>query len=170
MKKIATLARVPLALKAVTAADLMTPEPVTIPDDATLKEAILLLVDRRISAAPVVDGTGRAIGVISRSDIVERDRETVEHAHQAPEYYTRGDLTRAAGEELPRGFEVEQVDRTRVRELMTPAVFAVRPEAPAAEVIRQLVTLDVHRLFVVDGAGILVGVITTMDIVRNLLP
>jgi CBS domain-containing protein len=148
----------------------MTSEPVTIPADAPLTEAIQLLVDRHISAAPVVDRGGRAIGVVSRTDIVEHDRETVNFAREVPEYFNRRDLTLAAGEELPAGFQVEAVDRTRVREVMTPAVFAVRPEAPVEEVVRQIVTLNVHRLFVVDSSGVLVGVITTMDIIRNLQP
>jgi CBS domain-containing protein len=159
-----------LALNAATAEDLMTSEPVTIPADATLKEAILLLADRRISAAPVVDRKGRAIGVISQTDILEHDREAVTFARPAPEYYSRRELAHAAGEDVPGGFQVEQVDRTRVREVMTPAVFSVPRSASAAEVIRQLVTLDVHRLFVVDEGGVLAGVITTMDIVRDLLP
>jgi CBS domain-containing protein len=157
-------------LEADTAAELMTTEPVTISQNATLREAIELLIDRHVSAVPVVDTAGRAVGVISRSDIVEHDRETVSHARQAPEYFTRRDLTRAAGEELSSGFQVEQVDRTRVREVMTPALFSVRPGDSAEEVIGQLKTLGVHRLFVLDDAGVLVGVISTSDVVRNLKP
>ncbi len=170
MKKVERRPALPLVLRAVTAAELMTPEPVTIPADATLQEAIVLLIDRHISAAPVVDRAGRAVGVVSRSDIVEHDRERVSYARPAPEFYTRGEFERAAGEALPPGFQVERADRTRVREVMTPVVFAVRPEAPAEEVMRQLVTLDVHRLFVVDAQGLPAGVITTMDVVRGLLP
>jgi CBS-domain-containing membrane protein len=162
--------RSPLVLEAATAADLMTPEPVTIAANATLKEAILLLADRRISAAPVVDDAGRAIGVVSLRDIVEHDRETVRHAPQAPEYFTRRDLARAAGEELPGGYQVESVDRTRACDLMTPVVFSVRPEASAEQVVQRLVNMKIHRLFVVDGDGVLVGLISTTDVVRNLLP
>jgi CBS domain-containing protein len=148
----------------------MTPEPVSIRADATLREAIALLVDRRISATPVVDNRGVAIGVISRTDLVEYDRENVARAQPTPEYYTRRELNQAAGETLPRGFQVEQVDRTRVREIMTPVIHAVRPETSAAEVVRRIVALDVHRLFVTEETGQLLGVITTMDIICNLLP
>ncbi len=59
-------------------------------------------------------------------------------------------------------------DRCRVREVMTPAVFAVQAEASAASVVEQLVGLNVHRVFVVDNAGILVGVITPLDVLRHL--
>jgi CBS domain-containing protein len=157
-------------LHADTAAELMTTEPVTIPVDAMLSEATQLLIDRHISAVPVVDGDGRAIGVLSRSDIVQRDRETVHMAKQVPEYFTHSDLNRAVKEETPAGFQVEQVDRTRVSEVMTPTVFAVQPDTPAADVIHQFVTLEVHRLFVIDKDGVLVGVVSTTDIIRNLHP
>jgi CBS-domain-containing membrane protein len=120
----------PLMLGAVTAADLMTANPVSIRQQANVREAIKLLIDRRVSAAPVVDEAGRPVGVLSQTDILVHDRERVEHVTPAPEFFHRADLRTPAGEELPRGFQVEKVDRTRVDELMTPVVFSVGPHAP----------------------------------------
>jgi predicted transcriptional regulator len=57
-----------------------------------------------------------------------------------------------------------------VQELMTPAVFAVSEETPVHRVVSDMVGLRVHRLFVVDDAGTLVGIITTMDVLKHLLP
>src|SRR5438132_13949757 len=54
-----------LRLHAATAADLMMPDPVSIRADASLKEAIALLIDRGFSGAPVIDEAGRPIGVLS---------------------------------------------------------------------------------------------------------
>src|SRR5262249_2802727 len=67
-----------LALRAETAADLMTPDPVSIGADATIKEAVAFLTDKGFSAAPVIDRAGRPVGVLSRSDVLVHDRETVE--------------------------------------------------------------------------------------------
>jgi len=148
----------------------MTPNPVSIDEKATLHEALVLLVDRSIHAAPVIDEAGRPIGVVSTSDIVVHDRESVTHLPRLPEFYTHTDLALASGEELPRGFQVEKVDRTRVSDIMTPTVFAVSPETPATIVVNEMLTRRVHRLFVVDGTGILVGVITSFDVLRHLEP
>ena len=52
---------------------------------------------------------------------------------------------------------------------MTPVVFSVRPETPARQVIEEMLHLRVHRLFVIDADGVLVGVIATSDILRHLL-
>jgi CBS domain-containing protein len=159
-----------LALQAETAADLMTNNPVSVDERATVREALALLIDRGYSAAPVIDRAGRPVGVLSRTDILVHDREEVEHLREAPEYYSRSELKDRTGEPLGRGFQVEKVDRTRVRDLMTPAVFCVSPETPASKVVADLLSLNVHRLFVVDSQGVLVGVISAHDVLRHLRP
>ncbi len=82
----------------------------------------------------------------------------------------RAPVETKAGERLRFGFHVENVDRTLVRDLMTPAVFAVAPDTPVAEVIAEMLRLRVHHVFVVDAAGTLVGVISSLDFLRNLGP
>lgn len=157
-----------LTLLARTASDLMTPNPVSISEDATLREALNLLIDRGFKAAPVIDAAGRPVGVLSSTDLLIHDREEVDHLTVAPEYYDRTEMATENGEPLGRGYRVERVDRTRVRDVMTPAVFSVGPNTPAEHVIREMVRLNVHRVFVVDDANVLIGVITALDVLRRL--
>jgi CBS-domain-containing membrane protein len=157
-----------LVLAADTARDLMAPNPVSISEKATVKEATVLLTEKGFSAAPVIDDAGRPVGVVSQTDIVIHARQKVEYLTPAPEYYERSDLATAANEPLRRGFQVENVDRTSVRDIMTPAVFSVTPETPASKVVEQVLALKVHRLFVVDRAGVLIGVISALDVLRHL--
>jgi len=156
-------------LRTLTAADLMSPDPVSIAADATIREAVAFLTDKGFSGAPVIDSAGWPIGVVSRADIIVHDREKVEYVPAVPDYYHDTDSpTTRAGEVLGEGFQVEKVDRTRVRDIMTPAVFSVTPETPAEEVMEQMAGLKVHRLFVIGDEGVLVGVISALDIVRHL--
>jgi CBS-domain-containing membrane protein len=53
---------------------------------------------------------------------------------------------------------------------MTPAVFAIGPTTSAAKVVSDMIGLHVHRLFVVDEDGVLIGVISTMDVLKRLRP
>jgi CBS domain-containing protein len=163
----ATKAR-PLTLKARTAADLMTTRVVSVEETAPLREAVATLVDRGISGAPVINEAGRAVGVVSLSDVVVHDRNTVTYARPTAEFFTRSDLRAELGEDVG-GFQVEAVDRTLVRDVMTPTVCSVRPETPARDVIEEMVLLHVHRLFVTDRDGVLVGVISMTDVLRRLL-
>jgi CBS domain-containing protein len=55
-----------------------------------------------------------------------------------------------------------------VRKIMTPTVISVATHDPAWEAIAKMTAFKVHRLFVVNGTGTLIGVITSFDVVRKL--
>jgi CBS domain-containing protein len=131
----------PMKLIAETAADLMTPNPISIRDIASVHEAITCLTDKAVTAVPVIDEAGRAVGVISRSDLLIHERERS---------------------------EIHEVDPTRVIDIMTPAVFCIRPEADVRVVVEQMLGYKVHRLFVVNEGGTLIGTISAHDILSNL--
>jgi CBS domain-containing protein len=157
-----------LTLWAETAADLMMTNPMSIRANATVREAVEMLTDHGFSAAPVIDEAGRALGVVSRADILVHDREKGTK-EGATAYYEPADL-KTGGERLGPGFHVQAMDAALVRDIMTPAVFSVGPATPAAKVVEQMVALKVHRLYVVEEDGTLVGVISALDVLRHLRP
>jgi CBS-domain-containing membrane protein len=130
-----------LTLAARTAAELMSADLHTLPATVTPAEATAFLTAKGIGAALIVDEAGRPAGVLSKSDLLIHNCEAVHGGTAAP---------------------------TAVRDLMTPVVFSVRPDAPARQVVEELLSFQVHRLFVVDDEGRPVGVITPTDIIRKL--
>jgi CBS domain-containing protein len=154
----------PLELRARTAADLMVPNPVSLRADATATEALRLFTHKGITAAPVIDEAGHPIGVLSRSDLLIHHRETTAPPPAHAPYFQDAHLE-APVCTVP---DATSDRRVTVADLMTPAVFAVAPEASARRVVAEMLALRVHRLFVVDGDGLLVGVISAMDVLRNL--
>jgi predicted transcriptional regulator len=50
--------------------DLMSPNPVSVRHGVTVREAATFLADTGIGAAPVVNDAGRAVGVLSRTDVL----------------------------------------------------------------------------------------------------
>ncbi|HLN28707.1 MAG TPA: CBS domain-containing protein [Gemmataceae bacterium] len=125
-----------LTLEAKTAEELMTPNPISISENAAILDAASILSNREFSALVVINDAGRPVGVVSRTDIVRR--------------------------------EAKPSSTTNVHDIMTPTVVSVRPEDPAWEVVAKMAAMKLHRLFVVDRTGVLVGVISTFDIVRKL--
>jgi CBS domain-containing protein len=146
------------------AKDLMSPNPMSVRRDATIREALELFTDRGFGAAPVIDEAGRPIGVVSRTDVLIHSRESVRHA------CTRDDTDWDMFPEPSwhEGYSIEVTDSTTVGEIMTPAVFTVSLETPAREVVRRMLELKVHHLFVVDADLALVGVISPLDVLRHL--
>lgn len=130
---------VPVDLSTSTAADLMRPNPVSVSETDTAEEAVAFLAERGFGAAPVIDEAGHPVGVLSGTDL----------------------LIHALG-------QGGAVGGARVRDLMTPTVLCVPPETPAREAAAQLARLKVHQLYVVDNTGVLVGVLSTLDLLRHL--
>ena len=121
-------------------ADIMRTEVKTVDIDATVGDAIATLADVHVSALPVTDTRGLVVGVLSTTDILNALSETTE-----PEAR-------------------EQMFDEPVRDLMTPRSRVIAPDADVLEAARQMLSLEVHRLFVEDR-GRLVGVISQTDIV-----
>ncbi|MFL5341301.1 MAG: HPP family protein [Gemmataceae bacterium] len=157
--------RARLTLRADTAGDLMSPNPISVRHEAGVREAIALLTDRDINAAPVIDDNGRPVGVISVTDILIHDREYAAFL-KTSDGTAAGDLRRL--ERMPADMGVEVVDPTKVEDIMTPTVFTVKPETPATVVVQEMLSQRVHHLFVADSEGTLVGVISAGDILRHL--
>jgi CBS domain-containing protein len=131
----------PMILRAQTAADLMTPGPVSLSATATVAQAAAFLTERGFGAAVVIDEAGHPIGVVTKTDLLV-------HARQH-----RGTV---------------EPDNTPVTEIMTPAVISVAPGTSVRSVVEKILNLHVHHLFVVDETGVIVGVISPIDILRKL--
>lgn len=58
-------------MKTVTVSDYMTRQLVTFKPETTLYEAMNVMLDKRISGAPVVDDAGAILGVISEIDFLD---------------------------------------------------------------------------------------------------
>jgi CBS domain-containing protein len=119
-------------------AELMRTNLKTVAAEATVADAVCLLADARVSALPVLDRFGRAVGVLTTRDVLEAERDTGDRNHLLQD--------------------------TLVLEIMTPWAATIGPDLDVQDAARQMLYLDVQRLFVEDE-GALVGVISQTDIV-----
>jgi CBS domain-containing protein len=125
-----------------TVAELMIRDLTVVNEDITIQEAVVHLADAKVHGVPVVNRRGRLVGVLSSSDIVQTTAE------------------RTSGGDVDELF-----DDTLVRDIMTTPPQTVAPTKDVRAAAQQMLHLDVHRLFVVEGET-LVGVIAQSDIVR----
>jgi CBS domain-containing protein len=122
-------------------AELMSTDLKTISADATIADAVVALAEAGISSLPVLDRFGRAVGVLS----------------------TRGILRAESACESPRQRD-QLFDRTLVLEVMAPWPVTVDPDTDVSEAAREMLYLNVQRLFV-EYEGALVGVVSQTDLV-----
>jgi CBS domain-containing membrane protein len=130
----------------------------TVSPNATAAEAARLMQTSRHGTLPVVDQTGKLLGVITRAALVRRC---------LPEYLEQvGDLYRS-GEFRPFVDKVHEVGLLSVRDLMEEKPLVVQEDTPLAEVAAQMVTHGAGQVPVVRE-GRLAGIIGLQDIVDEI--
>jgi CBS domain-containing protein len=122
--------------------DVMTPNPVSISETASLAEATTLLESRKISGLPVVDPNGALVGVLSQTDLIR--------AQANPQLQANW-----------RGLAV--------REIMTTPALTIPAAAGLDEAARLMGERRVHRLVVTDNGATPIGIISASDLVRSWL-
>jgi predicted transcriptional regulator len=152
------------------AEDVMTAPVVTLNEDVLLRDAARILSDEHIGGAPVVDHRGEPLGVVSLFDIVS-DLAGLERTPGEPGgFYRQGRVRFSEPEELEDDVAEDEAPagETTVADIMAPGLIGVPATATIGEVARMLRDKQIHRVFVLDVAGRLLGVISTMDILRVL--
>ncbi len=122
--------------------DFMTDEPVTLHDDDRLREAVELVMVRRIRHIPILDAQNRLVGIVTDRDI----KRTL----PSP-------LSSAAREEYEALLETTAIGR-----VMSPNPITIDADADVADAVQLLVDSRIGGLPVVEGGG-LVGVFTERD-------
>ncbi|MFJ8632403.1 CBS domain-containing protein [Streptomyces sp. NPDC093568] len=134
-----------------TVSDVMTHTVVAVGSHASFKEIVELLDQWKVSALPVLAGEGRVVGVVSEADLLPK-------------------------EELRDGIETEAGLGERLKasavtagELMSTPAVTVHADASLAEAARIMARRHVKRLPVVDGVGMLQGIVSRSDLLKVFL-
>ncbi|WP_155056026.1 CBS domain-containing protein [Streptomyces blattellae] len=134
-----------------TVSDVMTHTVVAVGSEAPFKEIVELLDQWKVSALPVLAGEGRVVGVVSEADLLPK-------------------------EELRDGDEAGSDVEVRLKaaaltagELMSTPAVTVHADASLAEAARIMARRHVKRLPVVDGVGLLQGVVSRSDLLKVFL-
>lgn len=151
-----------------TARDVMQADVHVIDPDAKLEELEEAFFRHGVTGFPVVEA-GRLVGVVSRSDVVQRLAVERSRAGELSDYYRDPAVSGPAAdhesfEDVAKRVGV-RLSGLSVRDVMEPTPQTVGPDEPLREVARRLAAHGFHRVPVVDGER-LVGIVTSLDIVR----
>jgi len=145
------------------AKDIMTREIVTVTPETEIVEAAGILLKNRVNGLPVVDDTGKLVGILCQSDlIVQQKRIPVPSLFTLLESYVPLSSVKRIDK------EVAKIAAITVKQAMTADPVTVSPETEMEDIAALMVDRKYHTLPVVDG-GRLVGIIGKEDVLKTLL-
>jgi CBS domain-containing protein len=139
------------------ARDLMTTSVVTLSPDTPVREVARVLAGRGISGAPVVDATGRLLGIVTEGDLIRRLAAPADR----PRRWILDLLLPAAGQAA----RFARAHGRRACDVMTTDLATVDEDAPVERVANLLEQRRVRRVPVVRD-GRLVGIVSRADLLR----
>ncbi len=149
-----------------TARDMMQTGMVTVPMDATATEIERTLVENKISGVPVHDNADKIVGIISWRDVMEYFAENHSDDPRNPHAFYR--FVDVETQEL--GYEIEiPLDETVVaRDVMSTDLLTAPATSNLQEVAKLMTERGVHRVLITDPFGDIIGILSTLDILRSL--
>jgi CBS domain-containing protein len=158
-------------MRRITVRDVMNPDVITVRDDMTVQEVAAFLVENQISGAPVEDGEGRLVGVVSYMDIARAASELTrleappaepdvrEPRPRLAEFFARGWDDPLEMETLPASADGASLT---VGEIMTPQIYSLPADASVGTAARMMLDAHIHRVLVTERHKV-VGIVTTSD-------
>lgn len=141
------------------AKEIMTTDVACARADQSIHDVARVLLERSVSALPVVDDDGRLIGVISEGDLLRR----VETGTERKQSWWLDMLV--STEEKSRDYLKSHA--VHVRDVMTKDVITIDEETPVSEIAGIIEENRIKRVPVLRGER-LVGVVSRADIIRML--
>lgn len=145
------------------ALDIMNPHPITVGPEATVREMAGIMVENRIRCLPVVDESGRLLGVVDEEDLVHQDARVhfPTFIHFLESYIFLPSSLKRFEKEL------RQAVGSRASDVMDENYYTVDPLAGVEEIATLMLDRDLEYVLVVEE-GKLAGVITRADILRTM--
>lgn len=159
-----------------TARDVMTSPVTTVTPSTPLAELARLLTEDQISGVPVVDVEARLVGIVSKTDLLERLIDEATEYTSNPSFQklfnlgedddtgTAGTTSDESLDWMPEMAEASDSDSLgTVEDIMEPEVVTVRPNAHVSELASLMSRNRIHRVVVAEGTRVL-GIVTSLDL------
>lgn len=143
--------------------DIMTKEIITVSPQTEITSAAKILLEKRINGLPVIDDSGKLVGILCQSDLVAQQKSI-----PIPSVYTLLDSFIPLTSLKRIDKEVKKIAALKVEQAMTPHPVTVGPETDIEDVARLMVDKKYHTLPVVEGDEI-VGIVGKEDVLKTLL-
>ena len=142
------------------AADVMTPNVLTVGPESSVAQAIRLMLDNSVSGVPVLAADRKLVGILTEGDLLRRS-ETGTERHRPRWLEILMGPGRAAGEYV-------RTHGRKVADIMSTDVVSVAGDTPLDEVVGLMERRRIKRVPVVEGEA-LVGIVSRADLLRSLL-
>ncbi|MCX5716852.1 MAG: CBS domain-containing protein [Nitrospirae bacterium] len=145
-----------------TAKDIMTKNVTTVRAATTIEELARILMEHKISGAPVVDDNENLIGIVTENDLISRDKRL--HIPTVMRLFDSFIMLESPGR-IEK--ELKKMTAIAVNDIYTKEVITVAEDTSVQDIATIISEKKVHLIPVVEGKKIL-GIIGKIDLIKGI--
>ena len=142
------------------ARDVMTKQVVTVSPDTEVSDIVRLLLEKHVSALPVVDSEGNVLGLVSEGDLIRRSEAGTERHRSWWLNFMVGPSDLAK--------EYTKTHGVHARDIMTRPAVTAAADTPLGDIAELLERRRIKRVVIIEDDK-LVGIVSRADLLRAMV-
>ncbi|MCT4507628.1 MAG: CBS domain-containing protein [Tepidibacter sp.] len=143
------------------AKDIMTSDVVVVNQEDTIKEIAEIFLKNRIGGVPVVDKERKIVGIISETDIIQKEKNV-----NVPSFINilQGYIFFDSFKEVEE--DIRKIAAYKASDIMSKGVMTVKEDDSVEYVANEMIKKSINRVPVVDDNNYIKGIICRYDIIK----
>ena len=143
------------------AKDIMTSDVVVVKQDATIKDIAEIFLKNRIGGVPVVDDENKIVGIISETDIIQKEKNV-----NVPSFINilQGYIFFDSFKEVED--DIRKIAAYKASDIMSKDVMTVKEDDSVEYVANEMIKKSINRVPVVDDNKYIKGIICRYDLIK----
>jgi CBS domain-containing protein len=144
------------------AKDIMTRDVITVTLSTTIEELARILMQNKVSGAPVVNNEGELTGIVTENDLISQNKRL-----HIPTIVRLFDAFIMLGSTSKIEKEIKKMAAVTVDDICTKEVITVAEDTPVEDIATVMSEKKVHLIPVVEGKKVK-GIIGKIDLIKGL--
>jgi CBS domain-containing protein len=144
------------------AADIMNKNVITVTSDTNIEELGRLFIENDISGAPVLDPSGRLVGMVTENDLIKRNKRL--HIPTVLRIFDAFiPLERSSSIEK----EIKEMSAATVEDICTKDIKSIAEDTPLDEIATIMIDQNMHHLPVLKD-GKVIGIVGKHEVIKGI--
>ncbi|GIW21846.1 MAG: hypothetical protein KatS3mg068_0853 [Candidatus Sericytochromatia bacterium] len=125
-----------------------------------------LIIEKNINSLPVVNQNNNLLGLVSKTDLIKLLHSNTESLYHIINAYEKDSRSLALSDLMNELSFVKNLEEKEVKDIMKTFVFSAKENSTIENVSKEMYKNRIHQVYIVNNEGVLVGLISSMDLLK----
>lgn len=146
--------------------EVMNKNVISIFSNAKLKDAVSLIIEKNINSLPVVNQNNNLLGLVSKTDLIKLFHSNTDSLFHIVNSYEKDSNNLLLNDVINELSFIKNLEEKQVKDIMKKFVFSAKENSNIEDISKEMYKNRIHQVYIVNNEGVLVGLISSMDLLK----